>query len=124
MPTAMFLRQRYWMSRVEVREPARQVVTRILERLSAHRDRPALRNAIRSGRGNGGEWRHLGKVFAVEGARLAQFGMSFDDVHANAGAGFEALGLEQRIRVGQRQHAPVELAADPVAGLEIVYLRK
>ena len=115
----MFLRQRYWMSRVKVRQPAREVVTRILERLAAHRDRPALRDAIRRGQRNGGEWRHLAKVFAVEGARLAQFGVSFDYVHANAGAGFEALGLEQRIGVGQRQHAPVDLAADPVADLEI-----
>ncbi len=34
-------------------------------------------------------------------------------------AGFESLGLEQRIRVGERQHAPVELGAEQVAFLEI-----
>ena len=56
---------------------------------------------------------------AIERAGLATFGLSSMMCEAEPDAAFEALGLEERVRVGERQHAPVELGAESVAGVEI-----
>ena len=106
------------MSRVVVGHLAFEIFGIGRELLAARGDGPALGNPECQVGGDGREDADFGSFLAVQRARLAALGLRFDDVDAESQAAFEAIGLEQRIRVCERQHAPVELAAKGRAFVE------
>src|SRR6187551_1739024 len=61
----------------------------------------------------------FGVFLVIDGARLTTFGSEIENGEAEPQAPFEPVGLDGRVRIVERQRAPVELGTESVAGVKI-----